>query len=65
MRQAVLGPYRPLVRTPFLTTDKLWLETDPPLDLDIDGEIRGRTPVQITPEPNALRVMVSSSFRDT
>ena len=65
VRQAVLGPYRPLARTPFLTTDKLWLETDPPLDLDIDGEIRGRTPVQITLEPNALRVMVSPSFRDT
>ena len=65
LRQAVLGPHRPLARTPFLTTDKLWLETDPPLDLDIDGEIRGRTPVQIRLEANALRVMVRPSFIDT
>jgi diacylglycerol kinase (ATP) len=65
VRQAVLGPARPLARTPFLTADRLWLETDPPLDLDIDGEIRGRTPVQISLEANALRVMVNPSFRDT
>jgi diacylglycerol kinase (ATP) len=65
VRQAVLGPYRPLARTQFLTADRLWLETDPPLDLDIDGEIRGRTPVQIRLEANALRVMVSPSFEDT
>jgi YegS/Rv2252/BmrU family lipid kinase len=65
VRQAVLGPYRPLARTPFLTTDRLWLETDPPLDLDIDGEIRGRTPVEIRLEANALRVMVSPTFTDT
>lgn len=65
VRQAVLGPYRPLARTPFLTADKLSLETDPPLDLDIDGEIRGRTPVEISLEANALRVMVAPSFRDS
>jgi YegS/Rv2252/BmrU family lipid kinase len=64
VHQAALGPYRPLARTPFLTADSLWLETDPPLDLDIDGEIRGRTPVRIRLEPNALRVMVSPSFSD-
>jgi diacylglycerol kinase (ATP) len=65
VRQAIIGPYRPIDRTPFLTTDKVWLETDPPLDLDIDGEIRGRTPVEIRLEGNALRVMVNPSFRDT
>lgn len=64
VRQAVLGPYRPLARTPFLTADRLSLETDPPLDLDIDGEIRGRTPVEISLEANALRVMVDPSFED-
>ncbi|TWF76513.1 YegS/Rv2252/BmrU family lipid kinase [Pseudonocardia hierapolitana] len=64
VRQAVLGPYRALARTPFLTADRLSLETDPPLDLDIDGEIRGRTPVEIHLEANALRVMVNPSFRD-
>jgi diacylglycerol kinase (ATP) len=65
VRQAVLGPYRPLARSPFLTSDRLWLETEPPLDLDIDGEIRGRTPVEIRLEANALRVMVSPTFTDT
>jgi len=45
--------------------DELWLETDPPMDLDIDGEIRGRSPVQITLEANALRVMVPTTFTDT
>lgn len=65
LRQAVTGPRRPLARTPFLTTRELWLETDPPLELDVDGEIRGRTPVQITLEANALRVMVGADFADT
>jgi diacylglycerol kinase (ATP) len=65
VRQAVLGPYRPLARTPFRTADRLSLETDPPLDLDIDGEIRGRTPVEINLEANALRVMVGPAFADT
>jgi diacylglycerol kinase (ATP) len=65
LRQTVTGPRRPLARTPFLTTRELWLETDPPMDLDIDGEIRGRSPVQITLEANALRVMVPTTFTDT
>jgi diacylglycerol kinase (ATP) len=44
LRQTVTGPRRPLARAPFLTTRELWLETDPPMDLDIDGEIHGRSP---------------------
>jgi YegS/Rv2252/BmrU family lipid kinase len=65
LRQTVTGPHRPLARTPFLTTRELWLETDPPMELDVDGEVRGRTPVQITLEANALRVMVPTAFTDT
>jgi hypothetical protein len=65
LRQTVTGPHRPLARTPFLTTRQLWLETDPPMELDVDGEIRDRTPVQITLEANALRVMVPTAFTDT
>jgi hypothetical protein len=34
------------------------------LDPDVGGEIRGRTPAQITLEANALRVMVSTDFPD-
>jgi hypothetical protein len=58
VRQAVTGARRRLADTPFLTARHLWLHTDPPLDLDVHGEIRGRTPAQITLEANALRVMV-------
>ena len=64
VRQTVTGPHRPLAHTPFLTARHVWLHTDPPLDLDVDGEIRGRTPAQITLEANALRVMVGADFPD-
>ena len=64
VRQAVTGARRRLADTPFLTARHLWLHTDPPLDLDVHGEIRGRTPAQITLEANALRVMVSTDFPD-
>ena len=64
VRQTVTGPRRPLAHTPFLTARSVWLHTDPPLDLDVDGEIRGRTPAQITLEANALRVMVGTGFPD-
>jgi diacylglycerol kinase (ATP) len=57
VRQTVTGPRRRLAPTPFLTARHVWLHTDPPLDLDVDGEIRGRTPAQITLEANALRVI--------
>jgi diacylglycerol kinase (ATP) len=63
-RQAITGPRRPLADAPFLTTRQLRLETQPPLRLDVDGEIRGRTPVQITLHANALRVMVPKDFPD-
>jgi diacylglycerol kinase (ATP) len=64
VRQAVTGPRRSLAHPPFLTARQVWLDTDPPLQLDVDGEIRGRTPAQITLEANALRVMVRPDFPD-
>jgi diacylglycerol kinase (ATP) len=64
VRQTVTGPRRRLADTPFLTARHVWLQTDPLMDLDIDGEIRGRTPAQITLEANALRVMVAADFPD-
>jgi diacylglycerol kinase (ATP) len=64
VRQAVTGPRRPLAHTPFLTTRHVWLQTDPPMQLDVDGEIRGHTPAQITLEANALRVMLGADFPD-
>jgi len=64
VRQAVTGARRRSADTPFLTARHLWLHTDPPLDLDVHREIRGRTPAQITLEANALRVMVRTDFPD-
>jgi diacylglycerol kinase family enzyme len=58
VRQALAGPYRPVARASFLAAPELWLDTDPPARLDIDGEIHGGTPLHITVEPKALRVMV-------
>ena len=64
VRQAVTGPRRPLAHSPLLTARHVWLQTDPPMDLDVDGEIRGRAPAQIALEANALRVMVRADFPD-
>ena len=64
VRQAVTGPRRSLAHTPFLTARQVWLDTDPAMQLDVDGEIRGRTPAQIILEANALRVMVGADFPD-
>ncbi len=65
VRHALLGARRSQTEPAFLVTGELWLHTDPPLPLDIDGEISGRTPVRITLAPNALRVMVATDFIDT
>ncbi|HEU0127242.1 MAG TPA: hypothetical protein VFQ48_01345, partial [Pseudonocardiaceae bacterium] len=65
VRHILTGRRRTLTDAPFLATDDLQLETDPPLPLDIDGEIRGHTPVRIRIVPNALRVMVTADFPDT
>lgn len=65
LRHAILGARRTLNEPAFLAVSDLWLHTDPPLPLDVDGEIRGRTPVRITLAPNALRVMVTPGFPDT
>lgn len=52
------GRYRPMAGAPFLVTDSLWLETDPVLAIDVDGEIVGRTPTRVALAPGALRVIV-------
>jgi diacylglycerol kinase (ATP) len=64
VRHALTGAYLSMEDEPFLTAGELHLETDPVLPLDIDGEIRGRTPVRIRVRPNALRVMVPQDFTD-
>ncbi len=62
---AVNGGRRSLSEPAFLAVRELWLDTDPPMPLDVDGEIRARTPVRVALAPNALRVMVPPAFPDT
>jgi diacylglycerol kinase (ATP) len=63
--QVVRGPHRPLDAGPYLTARELWLATDPPRSLDLDGEVHETTPVHISLLPNALRVLLPSTFLDT
>jgi YegS/Rv2252/BmrU family lipid kinase len=64
LRHVLTGHRRSLDENAFLTTDEVYVETDPPLPVDVDGEIRGETPVRVTLLPNALRVVVPQGFRD-
>ena len=65
LQHAVRGTRRTWDEPVFLAVSELWLETDPPLPLDVDGEIHGHTPALITLAPEALRVMVDHDFPDT
>jgi YegS/Rv2252/BmrU family lipid kinase len=65
LRHIFAGYRRSLDEAAFITTREVHVETDPPLPVDVDGEIRGRTPVTVTLLPNALRVLVPLEFRDT
>jgi YegS/Rv2252/BmrU family lipid kinase len=64
-RHTFLGRRRSLTEPAFLAARELWLETDPPLPLDVDGELRGHTPTRIVLAGNALRVMVPRHVTDT
>jgi len=65
VRHVLAGACRTQAEPAFLAATEMWLHTDPPLPLDIDGEISGQTPARITLAPNALRVMVAPGFPDT
>lgn len=64
-RHVLTGARRSQAEPAFLVASELWLCPDPPLPLDVDGEISGQTPVRITLAANALRVMVDPGFPDT
>ena len=65
LRHVISGARRSMAEPAFLAVSELWLDTDPPLPLDVDGEIRGTTPTRIVLAPNALRVMVTPDFPGT
>ncbi|MBE1492242.1 diacylglycerol/lipid kinase family protein [Plantactinospora soyae] len=56
-RNAATGHRRTLGDEPFLATGELWVETDRPAPVEVDGEVCGKTPIQIGLDANALRVM--------
>ena len=58
VEQVLLGPHRDLAMTPFLVVPEVRVETDPPLGVDVDGEVHGVTPVTVGCAPGALRVLL-------
>jgi YegS/Rv2252/BmrU family lipid kinase len=64
VRNAVTGHRRSRDDEPFLAVGELWLETDRPARVEVDGELCGRTPLRIGLDPNALRVMAPADVTD-
>lgn len=48
----------------FLLTNRARITTEPPQDVELDGEVRARTPIDVTIDRNALRVVVPAGFVD-
>ncbi|WP_019634240.1 diacylglycerol/lipid kinase family protein [Actinomadura atramentaria] len=65
VRHVLTGQWRSLGERAFTTTREAVITTDPPMPVDVDGEIRGRTPVRVVLRGNALNVFVPQSFVDT
>lgn len=63
-RHMMTGHRRTLAEPAFLTTDDVTIATDPPMPVDVDGELRARTPVRVRLLPNALRVIVPQAYVD-
>lgn len=64
LARATTGRWRSLAGGPFVVGREMYLETDPPLAADVDGEVRLRTPITLRVVPNGVRVMVPSTFHD-
>jgi len=58
VRHSLRGPYLSQHDEPFVATSRLRVETDPPIPVSIDGEVRAHTPLDIAVAPNALYAMV-------
>ncbi|MET8148491.1 diacylglycerol/lipid kinase family protein [Actinoplanes sp. NPDC049668] len=63
-RNASSGARRTLCDEPFIAVGELWLETDRPARVEVDGEPRGTTPMRIGLAANALRVMAPAGTPD-
>ncbi|BCL17924.1 diacylglycerol/lipid kinase family protein [Micromonospora sagamiensis] len=63
-RNAATGHRRTLGDEPFLAVRELWLETDRPARVEVDGELYGRTPIRLGLAANALRVMAPADSPD-
>ncbi|SCL26446.1 diacylglycerol/lipid kinase family protein [Micromonospora inyonensis] len=63
-RNAATGHRRTLGDEPFLAVPELWLETDRPARVEVDGELCGRTPIRLGLAANALRVMAPADSPD-
>jgi YegS/Rv2252/BmrU family lipid kinase len=63
-RNAATGHRRTLDEEPFLAVGELWVQTDRPARVEVDGEPSGRTPLRIGLDPNALRVMAPAGTPD-
>ncbi|GAB7052077.1 diacylglycerol/lipid kinase family protein [Catenuloplanes indicus] len=64
LRNASIGHRRTLDDDVFLPVGELWVETDRPAPVEVDGEPRGRTPMRIGLDANALRVMAPADTVD-
>lgn len=63
-RNALTGHRRTLREQPFLAVGELWLETDRPAHVEVDGEPCGSTPLRVAVDPNALRIMAPPDTTD-
>ncbi|MFC8616647.1 diacylglycerol/lipid kinase family protein [Micromonospora purpureochromogenes] len=64
VRNAATGHRRTLRDEPFLAVGALWLETDRPARVEVDGELCGTTPIRVGVDANALRVMAPADSLD-
>lgn len=60
----ILARGRPWKRTRITAATRVRATTDPPLPVELDGELAGMTPMEFCVAAEALKIMVPTSFRD-
>lgn len=63
-RNAASGRRRTLGDDPFLAVRELWVDTDRPARVEVDGEPSGQTPMRVSLDANALRLMAPADTPD-